>query len=71
MTKKKPGARRGRPTIDPKGERAVWESRVRLSQAAGALVEAAAEAAGVAVGAWLRDAVLVRLKKTLRKGAGL
>lgn len=71
MTRPKAGARRGRPTADPKGAKAVWDSRVRLSEAAGMLVEAAASAAGVTVAVWIREAIMARLKKTLRKGAGL
>lgn len=52
----------GRPPL-PESERATWRTTLRLSEADGARVEAAATAAGVDVGAWIRERVLAALKR--------
>lgn len=60
MTKKKPGARRGRPRLTE----GRWQITLRMPRAAGQSVEARATLAGVPVAAWLRQIVLRELQST-------
>lgn len=63
--KKKSGRGPGRPPVDPSEYRG-YRLQVRLNEEERDLIEAAAAAAGEAVGAWMRDAAVRAAKRRTR-----